>query len=241
MIIVFGANGALGQEVCKNLIKKDKKLFLTANKSFENIENDYKNIKNVKHIKKCNVEDIRDIDKVFSYIRNENIKITGLVNNFAYTYDSSITFHKAGSEEVKKIFDVNYHGASKIFESLVSYINDNTEVKIRVVNVLSNSLKTHNASNHHYIASKSAVETLATYFAKNYSQNLSINNVCPGLIKSDITSSRFNKVVKKIESLTPLKRLASPNEVAELVSYLSSESPPSICGQTIFVDGGRTL
>ena len=60
-------------------------------------------------------------------------------------------------------------------------------------------------------------------------------------MKSDITSSRFSKVAKNIESLTPLKRLASPFEVAQLISYLITESPLSICGQTIFVDGGRTL
>ena len=241
MIILFGANGGLGKEICEQLIGKDKKLILIANNGFEKIKNDYQSTENVEFIKKCNVANLNEIDEIFDFFKKENIKITGLINNFAYTYDSNETYYEAGSAEVKKIFNVNYHGLSKIFESLVEYSGLNDDVNIRVVNVLSNSLKTYNASNHHYISSKAAVETLATFFAKNYSEKISINNVCPGLMKSDITSSRFSKVAKNIESLTPLKRLASPFEVAQLISYLITESPLSICGQTIFVDGGRTL
>jgi len=241
MIIVFGSNGVLGKEICNQLITKNQQLFLTANNGFKKIKDSYTNIENVVHIKKCNIAEKNDIEEIFNYVKEENINITGVVNNFAYTYDSSITYHDPNSEEVKHLFNVNYHGVSQIFESLVAYVNKDIDTTIRVVNVLSNSLKTHNASNYHYISSKAAVETLATFFAKNYSENLSINNVCPGLMKSDITSSRFDEVVNHIESLTPLKRLASPTEVAQLIAYFCSESPLSICGQTIFVDGGRTL
>ena len=61
--------------------------------------------------------------------------------------------------------------------------------------------------------------------------------------ESDVRSKspRFDEVVNKIESLTPLKRLASPGEVAQIITYLSSDSPLSLCGQTIYIDGGRTL
>ena len=121
------------------------------------------------------------------------------------------------------------------------HLKTSNKKQVRVVNVLSNSIKTLNASNHHYIASKVATKTLSEFYAKNFSEFFSINNVCPGLMKSNLTNSRFNDVVNQIEEVTPLKRLASPEEVAKLVLYLSIDSPLSLCGQTIYIDGGRTL
>ena len=57
MIILFGANGVLGKEICEQLIGKDKKLILIANNGFEKIKNDYQSTENVEFIKKCNDPD----------------------------------------------------------------------------------------------------------------------------------------------------------------------------------------
>lgn len=241
MIIVFGANGVLGSQICSQLLSEKKKIFIIANNGFEKIKEEYSSETNVAYIKKCDVQNDNDVDKLFKFIQDKNIHLTGLINNFAYTYDSSIYNHKSGSDEVKKVFDINYHGVSRVLETLVLFLKNTNNKNIRVVNVLSNSLKTLNASNHHYIASKAAIENLARYYAINFSDKISINNVCPGLMKSNITNTRFDEVVNKIESLTPLKRLASPGEVAQIITYLSSDSPLSLCGQTIYIDGGRTL
>jgi NAD(P)-dependent dehydrogenase (short-subunit alcohol dehydrogenase family) len=241
MIIVFGANGVLGSEICSQLLSSNNKILIVANNGFEDIKKKYSSNINVAYIKKCNVQVDDDIQKLFKFIEHQKIDLKGVINNFAYTFDSSIINHNSGSDEVKKVFDVNYHGVSRVLEELVSFQKNTNNKNIRVVNILSNSLKTLNASNHHYIASKAAIENLASYYAKNFAEKMSINNVCPGLMKSKITNERFDKVVENIESLTPLKRLASPVEVAQIITYLSSNSPLSLCGQTIYIDGGRTI
>ena len=116
-----------------------------------------------------------------------------------------------------------------------------TNNRLRIVNVLSNSIKTLNASNHHYISSKVAAETLTKFYAKKYSDKLTINNIAPGLMKSRLTEKRFAKDNKDIIAATPLGRLASVDEVAELTLYLATRVPLSLCGQTLYIDGGRTL
>jgi len=58
---------------------------------------------------------------------------------------------------------------------------------------------------------------------------------------SKLTEERFADSMEEIEKLTPLGRLITPQEVAEIVCYLLCDSPPALTGQLIAVDGGRSL
>ena len=243
MIIIFGSAGVLGQSISDLLLEKFNGLVLmTANHSLEDIAIYEKKYPSKVVIRKCDVSNPGDVEQVFKHADSLGIKITGIVNNFAFTFsDSGNHNFSAQTEEVRKVFDVNYFGLASVLESTVNWAMKNKVSGLRIVNILSNSLKTLNASNGHYIASKSAVETLTRYYAKHYSEYLSVNCVAPGLMKSRLTATRFDNSEKKIIDLTPLGRLASPEEISELVSYFVISSPLSVCGQTIFVDGGRTL
>lgn len=240
MIVIFGSSGALGKGILDKLIQKNKNLLLTANNGFEKLKLDFIEAPNIE-VMQCNVLETENILGVFKHLRNNQIKIEGLINNFAFTYDDNIEKMDPDSDEVKKVFEVNYNGTAIIFEELVKYLQDINHHSVRVVNVLSNSIKTLNASNNHYIASKAATETLSKFYAKNFSKLISINNVAPGLMKSEITKHRFDNISEKIIDLTPLGRLSTIEEASRLICFLATESPLSICGQTIYIDGGRTL
>ena len=241
MIIVFGANGTLGKEICSQLIDLNIEIILTANNGYKTLTDLYSKEEKVLHIQKCDVEVEDDISALFKFIDREKIKIDAVINNFAFTYSAEENELKGDIEKITKVFNTNYLGVSRIFEHLLFDINPNKDKQVRVVNILSNALKTLNASNQHYIASKAATKSLSEFYAKNFSHLLTINNVCPGLMKSNLTNRRFDNVVDQIEKITPLKRLASPEEVAQLIIYLCTDSPSSLCGQTIYVDGGRSL
>lgn len=239
MIIIFGANGTLGDEICSSLINGKKDIILCANSGFSELEKKYVDEKYVKHILKCDVEKIINIEEIFNFLSKNNIKLSAVINNFAFTFQESISEREI--EKERKIFNINYFGFSEIMENLVELTDDNYKTRVRVVNVLSNSLKTLNASNKHYIASKAAVEKLSNFYSKKFARRFSINCVCPGLMKSRLTEERFAKDINKIEQLTPSKKLATPNEVASVISYLANDCPFSVTGQTIYIDGGRTL
>jgi 3-oxoacyl-[acyl-carrier protein] reductase len=241
MIIVFGANGTLGREICSQLIDANVDLILTANTGYKRLVDLYSKEEKILHIKKCDVELEDDISALFDLIKMEDLKIDAVINNFAFTYSAEEIQLKGNEKNINKIFNTNYIGVARIMDHLLSNAKYNKDKKIRVVNVLSNAIKTLNASNQHYIASKAAAKILAEFYAKNFSHLLTINNVCPGLMRSNLTNSRFKNVVEQIEKITPLKRLAAPHEVAELIIYLSIHSPSSLCGQTLYIDGGRTL
>jgi 3-oxoacyl-[acyl-carrier protein] reductase len=80
--------------------------------------------------------------------------------------------------------------------------------------------------------------TLALEFA---SKNILINSVAPGYVKTELTKKNNSpEEIENIESQIPLKRLAGPEEIAELVFFLSSDLNTYITGQTILIDGGYT-
>ncbi|MFO7702951.1 MAG: SDR family oxidoreductase, partial [Psychroflexus maritimus] len=82
--------------------------------------------------------------------------------------------------------------------------------------------------------------------------NITVNNVLPGATNTDrLTSIAENKVkknsdlsvekvFKNMANLSPMKRIAEPNEVANAIAFLASPMASYINGINVPVDGGRT-
>ena len=92
-------------------------------------------------------------------------------------------------------------------------------------------------------AAKGALEaltkTLAFQLAKN---NVTVNSISPGYTKKDgnhsaLTDKEWESIINKI----PLKRLALPEDIANLIAFLLSDQSSYITGQIIKVDGGLSL
>lgn len=96
--------------------------------------------------------------------------------------------------------------------------------------------------------SKAAIETLTRYLgAELASKNIIVNAVAPGIIKT-AALEKFNIVrqggeefYERMVDKTPLGRLGTPEEVAEVVAFLCSPAAKLIVGQTIVMDGGHSL
>ena len=78
-------------------------------------------------------------------------------------------------------------------------------------------------------ASKSLAYELAT-------RGVTVNVVAPGLINSPMTAHVFDQ--HHIDAIVPMKRAGTPEEVAYLVGFLTSEKASYISGQIIGVNGG---
>lgn len=81
-------------------------------------------------------------------------------------------------------------------------------------------------------------KTLSIELAEN---NILVNSVAPGFTNTDLTESTNSKEeLNIINSLIPMKRMAEPIEIANLVAFLSSNLNTYITGQNIVIDGGYT-
>ncbi|MEI3612360.1 SDR family NAD(P)-dependent oxidoreductase [Pseudogracilibacillus sp. SO30301A] len=90
-----------------------------------------------------------------------------------------------------------------------------------------------------YSASKGGVASMTRQAAVEYApKNIQINAVSPGIIETPILATNPPEVTKQFTDATPAGRLGKPEDIANMVLYLSSDKSDFISGEIIKVDGG---
>ena len=96
-----------------------------------------------------------------------------------------------------------------------------------------------NAGQTNYSASKAGIIGFTKSLAKEVaSRNILVNAVAPGFIETNMTDVLKQEVKDEIAKNIPLKRMGTPQDVANVVKFLASEDSSYITGQVISVDGG---
>ncbi len=92
-----------------------------------------------------------------------------------------------------------------------------------------------------YSATKAALDGLTRSLARELGpKGIRVNSVAPGYFESDMVAGLPDEVRDKLVRRTPLRRLVTVDDVAEVVLFLASERAALVTGQTIVVDGGFT-
>lgn len=91
-----------------------------------------------------------------------------------------------------------------------------------------------------YSASKGAVMTFSRAMAKELGpQGIRVNSLCPGMIATTFHDTFTKDEVRtKVAANTPLRREGKPEEVADLIAYLATDSSSFITGNNIDINGG---
>jgi NAD(P)-dependent dehydrogenase (short-subunit alcohol dehydrogenase family) len=95
-----------------------------------------------------------------------------------------------------------------------------------------------------YAAAKAAVAALTASAALEYAPTVRVNAVSPGMIHTgltDILLTGFDWTVPHMEAKTPLARIGTPEDIADVVTFLCSDQARFVTGQNLVVDGGMTL
>ena len=249
VVFITGATGSIGSAIARSLHKSDVDIVLgyfraadTANEILASWGADHNCI-----AVKCDISNRESVVSAFQAIHDKYRRIDYLVNNAAYTEDIPVeALYKINSETVDKILGINIKGALWCCLEALKYMNNDSKTPIEkvtekcIVNICSNSIKTHNASNIVYISSKAALQSLTESMALHYGKYARFNSVAPGLISSNLTNKRYSEVKERVLSKTPTGALPGPEDIAEAVKVLLLDSI-SINGQTLYVDGGRTI
>lgn len=163
---------------------------------------------------------------------------------FAIVHCAASGVHREAMElsdkHMRWTFDINFFVAHKFIQALA----DKVQKGGRIIGLTSpGGVRTIP----HYSAigaSKGALESLFRHYAVEFApKGIAVNCVCPGMVMTDAAEAfpDLQKRLNKTLEATPSGRLTEPPEIAHLVHFLCQKQASQIVGQTIVLDGGKTL
>ena len=140
-------------------------------------------------------------------------------------------------EDFDDVINVNLIGTFNVTKNVVPYMMKQRNGSI--INISSVVGINGNAGQSNYSASKAGIIGFTKSLAKELgSRNILVNAIAPGFIETQMTDVLKDEVKEEIVKKIPLRRTGKPQDVANVVKFLSSEDSSYIAGQIIQVDGG---
>ena len=242
LAIVTGGASGIGLGAVKRFLKEGYEvLSLDANK--EAGKNSIKDLKTdtcVLNFMHCDIRDHGQIESIFQSLHKEERPAHVLVN-CAGISPALNPLHEYSVEEWHRAIDINLHGtfyACREFLKLATALNIQEGSIVNVASIMGTRASAAQAS---YGASKHAVVGLTKSIAQDYAtMNIRANAVGPGVIDTPMNTElmKDENVMQYLLQRVPMKRVASADEVANLIYFLASSEASYITGSYYPIDGG---
>ena len=184
------------------------------------------------------VSSAEDVEKMVQATVDRFGRIDILVNNAGITRDNLLV--RMSEQDWDMVLDTSLKGVFICTKAVAKLMM--RERKGKIVNMASVMGIMGNAGQANYSASKGGVIALTKTTAKELgSRGVNVNAVAPGFIQTVMTEEMPEDAKANIANEIPLKRLGTPEDVAEVVLFLCTEASGYITGQVIAVDGGMVM
>ncbi|MCP4393958.1 MAG: SDR family oxidoreductase [Alphaproteobacteria bacterium] len=237
--IVTGGTTGIGKETCTKLSREGAIVY--------NL--DINEIKNNKiNFIKCDVSSYTEIQNAVQKICKKEKKINLLFANAGIHLFANI--EETSIEEFERILSVNAKGVFYILKEVIPIMKKQKEGNIILMGSDQSIIGKGRSSI--YGMTKGAIAQLTKSTAIDYAEyNIKINCICPGTIETPLLNKAvedFNnstginkeKILKLLKEAQPIKRIAEPLEVANVVCFLLSDENSFMTGSLVSVDGGYT-
>ena len=235
-IIITGATGGIGNSIVEKLTESGANILATGTRieKLQELKSKFKNIKILKF-------DISQSEKIEEFIDNSSKELGALdciVNNAGMTQDNLAI--RMSIDEWKKVIDVNLTSTFLMSKFAIKKMLKNKKGKI--INITSVVGHTGNLGQANYTASKAGIVAMSKSLAIEYAKkNINVNCISPGFISTAMTDQIDEKHKEAIIAKIPSNRLGKPEDIANAVTFLSSNLSDYINGETIHVNGGMYL
>ena len=143
-------------------------------------------------------------------------------------------------EQWDSVIDTNLKGTFNCVKAFVRKMMGQRHG--RIINMGSIVGTIGNAGQANYSSSKAGMIGLTKSLAKEFgSRNILVNLVAPGFVKTPMTDKLTEEQIQAYLDNIPLNRPAYPEDIANVVAFLSSEESSYVTGQVIHVDGGLAM
>lgn len=239
--LVTGGSRGIGKAIALELAKEGANVAINFTSNQEKAEEAVKEIEDygVKAIAiQGNVTDKDAVEAMIKTFDQHFDTLDVLINNAGITKDNLLIRMK--EEDWDGVLDVNLKGVFLATKAVARKMIKQKQGKI--INLSSVVGVMGNPGQGNYCASKAGVIGFTKSIAKELGgKNITVNAIAPGFIETDMTEVLSDKAKEEMLRNVPLKRPGKPEDVAKLVSFLSSENADYITGQVIHVDGGMVM
>ncbi len=186
----------------------------------------------------CDVRDRSQVERFVAKVKEKFETVHFQVNNAGIAKDGA--HWRLGGAEWAEVIETNLTGAFNCIGVAAPLFRAQRFGKI--VNVSSHLAGHPGFGVTSYAASKAGLEGLTRAVAVELGPaNVNVNAVAPGFIKTERLQQLPPEVIDKARKSSVLGRIAEPEDVARVITFLCSEEARHITGQTIVVDGGLSL
>ena len=238
--LVTGGGRGIGKSIATTLANERCRVAITDidQKGIDNVVGEIKKLgKEVLGVK-ADVSVGEDVDRLIKQVLDIYKHIDILVNNAGITRDNLLM--RMTEEEWDLVLKVNLKGAFLCTQKVIRNMMKQRSGKI--INISSVVGIMGNAGQCNYAASKAGLLGFTKSVAREVaSRNIQVNAIAPGYIETEMTASLPDEIKETFISSIPAKRPGSADDVARVVSFLSSSAADYITGQIIHVDGGLLM
>ncbi len=182
--------------------------------------------------------DISSSESVQAAVDNLPDDVTLLVNNAGITRDRSLA--KMSDDEWQSVININLGGAFYLTRAMAARMKQQGHG--RIVNITSINGMRGKFGQANYSAAKAGMIGLTKTTARELGpKGVTVNAVAPGMVLTDMARKLPEEYLKKALDETMLKELALPEDIANAVLFLLSDSARMITGEVIKVDSGQYI
>jgi len=233
--LVTGGSGGIGAAICRRLAADGHHVIVHGNRSLDKAEAVVTAIQAAGGSAEAVAFDVTD--RAATAAALETLLAAGpiqiLVNNAGIHADA--VFPGMSGEQWDSVIAVSLNGFYNVTQPLTMPM-----IRTRwgrIINISSVAGLTGNRGQVNYSAAKGALHAASKSLALELaSRGITVNAVAPGIIATDMIEGAFD--AETIKQLVPMKRAGQPEEVADLVAFLASDSAAYISGQVISINGG---
>ena len=162
-------------------------------------------------------------------------RIDILINNAGITRDAQLV--KLSESDFDRVIAVNLKGTFNATQAVAPQMID--QGSGRIINVSSVVGLYGNFGQTNYAATKAGVIGMTKTWARELGRKgITVNAVAPGFIQTEMTESVPEKVLEMMRGRTPLGRLGTARDVANIYLFLASDDAAYVNGTVVCVDGG---
>ncbi|QMS86236.1 glucose 1-dehydrogenase (plasmid) [Nostoc edaphicum CCNP1411] len=237
--IVTGASQGIGAAIARQLATDGAKVVVNYNRSQSAAEEVVSQIQNAGGEAIAVHSDVSEpfqIPPLFTKVIQKYGQLDILINNAGVIDNRPV--EEINAEMIDRLFAINVRGMLLCSHEAVKYFGERGG---KIINISSNVTKFSVPTTSVYSATKGAVNALTKVLAAELGpRGITVNAVAPGSTDTELLKVGVSEEVRQqLPQNTPLRRLGTPEDIAQVVAFFVSDNAHWVTGEVLYASGGQ--